>query len=127
MKFSGSDANLAVIQFWGAHSATLPDHIRDALAPEIANGGLAQLTAVMEGLYATKDTLNAEGLELLEGLTDLFSRNNFMGKGIRAASMVGTVMRMRGGGKKSDPQDLAPLGTFRKPTVVLNAPEPTNG
>ncbi len=106
--FHGTDANTAIITFFGANMASLADHTRSKMVEALAkNDLLGTVITSMETLYAARADLNDEGLELLDGLARFVSGNNFYGKGIRAAQIAGVATRILAGGPaeaKEDPE-----------------------
>lgn len=97
--FTGTDAKLAVVAFFGAHSASLPDHTREKLTEAIATNDLLRtIIPTMEALYAARSSITAEGIELLDALARFVSANNFYGKAIRAGQISGVADRIAAGG-----------------------------
>jgi hypothetical protein len=97
--FTGIDAHHAVINFWGAHAATLPEHVRTKFAEVMGGQGmLDRIIGAMEALYAARASLNEDGVELLGGLARFVSANDFHGKALRAGSMSGVASRIKNGG-----------------------------
>jgi|GEM_PF-1420152 len=100
MPFTGTDANRAIIAFFGEHSSTLPDHTREKLTEALVrNDALGAIITTMEALYAARGDLAEGGLDLLDGLARFVGANNFYGKGLRAAQISGVAMRMMQGGE----------------------------
>ena len=98
--FTGTDANRAIVAFFGAHAAGLPEQTRDKLTEALTSSdGLGAIITSMETLYAARADLPAEGIELLDGLARFVSANNFYGKAHRAAQISGVAMRIASGGK----------------------------
>lgn len=99
LTFSGTDANRAIIDYWGAHSGELPAHIHSSLAAALgAHDQLGRIIAAMEALYAARADLGAPGLDLLGGLARFVGTNNFYGKGMRGSVIAGVAMRIAEGG-----------------------------
>lgn len=106
-KFHGTDANQAIVTFFGLHSQALPEHTRTKVMEAVARGGLDAVIETMEALYAARGHLNTEGLELLEGLAHFVSDYKFYGKGMRGAQMSGIAIRILDGGlaeEEGDPE-----------------------
>lgn len=120
-EFSGIDANKAIVKFWADHGAKLPARAREVLEDDIAQGGLIQITGMIEGLYAVRETLPPEGLELLEDLSNFVADKNFRGRGERAGHIAGVANRIKKGGKSAkhrDPKDI------QQDEKYIKAPEP---
>lgn len=102
LTFTGTDASRAIIDYWGAHSGELPEHVHSALAAALGElDPLGRIIAAMEALYAARTDLGEPGIELLGGLARFVGANGFYGKGFRAGEIAGVVARIEGGG---DPQ-----------------------
>jgi len=92
--FSGLDARIALVTFFGANVADHPD-----LGPIISKSDwLASVIDGMEYLYAHRGEINEDGLGLLDGLARFVGAHGFYGKGERAAVISGVATRIAGGG-----------------------------
>ena len=117
--FTGTDAKLAVVAFFGAHSASLPDHTREKLTEAIAtNDLLGTIIPAMEALYAARSELNAEGVELLYDLAFFVSANNFYGKAVRAGQISGVADRIAAGGAAIESDDIETEPGFEAPEAA---------
>jgi len=131
LTFHGTDAAHAIVTFYGAHSASLPDHIRAKLTEVIAtNDLLGTIIASMESLYAARGDIPADGIELLDGLARFVSANNFYGKAVRAGQISGVAQRIAGGGEAVDADDPAIEEGFGEPVaevLPVITPAPVGG
>jgi len=124
LTFSGTDANRAIVAFFGAHSAALPDHTRAKLTEAlVSSDGLGAIITAMEALYAARADLDADGIELLGGLAHFVGAHNFYGKGQRSALIAGVAARIAGGGEAEAESDPAIEAGFAAPAPALDEPE----
>ncbi|MCX9146629.1 hypothetical protein [Erythrobacter sp. WG] len=123
LTFSGLDANRAVLTFFGAHAAALPDHTREKLSEALAGADwLGGIITALEALYAARADLPAEGVELLDGLARFVSANNFYGKAHRAAQISGVARRIARGGNAEAAGDPKVEPGFEAPAVASEQP-----
>ncbi|MCU0946821.1 MAG: hypothetical protein MUF47_01005 [Porphyrobacter sp.] len=129
MNFHGTDANRAIVAFFGAHSAALPDHTRDKLTEALVSpDALGAIITTTEALYAARADLGEAGIELLGGLARFVGANNFYGKGLRAALIAGVAARIADGGAPELTDDPAIEAGFcaPQPASEPEAPAETN-
>ena len=116
LTFSGTDANRAIVAYFGAHSATLPEHTREKLTEAlVSSDALGAIITTMEALYAARADLDEAGIDLLGGLARFVGANNFYGKGQRAALIAGVAARIAEGGAAELPDDPAIEAGFAAP------------
>ena len=116
--FSGLDANTAVLSFFGTHAAELPDHTRTKLTEALGGSDwLGGIITAMEALYAARENLPAEGIEMLDALGRFVSANNFYGKAHRAAQISGVAKRIARGGNAKATGDPKVEPGFEAPEV----------
>jgi len=118
--FSGTDANRAIVAYFGSHSAAMPEHTRDKMAEALAGtDALAAIITTLEALYAARAVLDAAGMELLDGLARFVGAHNFYGVGSRAAQISGVAMRMMNGGVAEADGDPPIEPGFEAPEPVM--------
>ncbi len=122
MNFHGTDANHAIVTFFGTHSAKLPEHTRSKLAEAlVSSDALGAIISTMEALYAARADLDDAGAELLGGLARFVGQHNFYGKGMRAALIAGVAARIASGGVAEDDGDAAVEDAFAAPAPTDEA------
>ncbi|MFA5989674.1 MAG: hypothetical protein WC803_08725 [Sphingomonas sp.] len=125
LTFSGTDANRAIVAFFGARSAALPDHTRYKLTEALGTTDLlGTIIATMEALYAARGELPEEGIDLLDGLARFVSANNFYGKAHRAAQISGVAIRIVSGGNAEEFGDPITENGFTPQEIVTTAVPP---
>ena len=125
LTFSGTDANRAIVTFFGAHSGGLPDYTRDKLTEAlVSSDALGAIITTMEALYAARADLDEAGIDLLGGLARFVGANNFYGKGLRAALIAGVAARIADGGAPELADDPAIEAGFGAPQPASEAEAP---
>lgn len=106
--FVGVDALQAVVNFMIAHGSTLPEEHRTHLSKELTTPDFLRKVIVgMETLYAVREDLNSEGLELFHDLASFVQAHGFYGMADRALSLILVASRVKNGGVailESDPE-----------------------
>jgi len=121
MNFHGTDANRAIVAFFGANMAALPDHTRDKLTEALVSpDALGAIITTIEALYAARADLGDAGIELLDGLARFVGANNFYGKGVRAALIAGVAARIADGGAAEAEGDPAIEAGFEAPEPLAD-------
>jgi len=122
--FTGIDALQAIMAYLINHGSELPAHQRDHLTTEMTGGDLLRRMIVAnEVLYASRENLSPDGIDLMDGLSRFISTNNFYGMGGfegRATKIALVAQRMLSEGEAVEEGDVEPSSEYA-------APEPSQG
>lgn len=132
--FNVTEANRAIVAFYGAQAASLPSHTREKLTEALVGGDpVGTIITAMEALYAARADLDEAGVDLLDGLARFVGLHRFYGKGGRAALIAGVTARIAGGGEaeaEGDPEADRPFAApepapaFEAALLLASEPQP---